>query len=290
MKTNTLVAIGSVVATATALNLVPMRAQAVELISNGDFSLNNLTALVPSGVTNTGYAGVGNGVGTAATATDWVFAPASVNATHESLVWLSATGTTYSKNLNILGGGSGVHKLYGTAPLNLPGGGSGFFLAADGDRDYGTKFSQTLAGLIAGEQYNVSFYQAAGQQNGLDGHTTEWWEVSLGGSVAQLSTVMSPPEITVKGITKATGVSGWQQENLTFTAGSTNQLLSFFANGTPSGKPPIALLSNVSVQGRSSLTATVPEPADYVGTLLGMGVVGILVKSRLAKQKLDAQD
>jgi hypothetical protein len=285
MKIKALFAIGSVVATATALTLVPVQAQAAQLIMNGDFSINNLTLANPSGVTNTG----GAGTATAATAANWNFASANVNPSNESLVWLAATGSAYRTNLNSLGGGSGVHKLYGTAALNLPNGGQGFFIAADGDRVYGSAFTQTLAGLIAGEQYNVSFWQAAGQQAGQQGTTTEWWEISLGGSATQLSTVMTPPETTVQGITRATGVSPWMQQSLTFTAGSANQLISFFANGTPAGQPPVALLSGVSVTGNSSIAA-VPEPADYIGTLIGMGFVGTLIKSRLAQKKLDAQD
>jgi hypothetical protein len=281
-----LFAIGSVVATATALNLVPMQAQAVELISNGDFSLNNLAANdALSGLTNTGA----DGLTTAATATNWVFAPASVNTdTNESLVWLAATGETYHTNLNILGGeginNTYIHRLYGNCSLSLPGGGSGFFIASDGDSNYSSTFSQTLTGLIAGDTYKVSFYQAAGQQVDTGGHTTEMWEVSLGGSDPQSSLVMSPIEDPDTGT--ATDVSAWQPQTLTFTAGSANKLISFLAVGTPNGQPPISLLTGISVQGNSS---AVPEPADYVGTLVGMGVVGTLVKSRLAKKKLDSQ-
>ncbi len=284
---NKLLSIASIAVGSIALNLMSIQqAPAVELVTNGDFSSNNLTTAAPSGVTNTGFVGVGNGVGTAATAANWTFASASANTSHESLVWLVATGTTYHTNMNILGGGSGVHSMYGTAAINNPvTGGSGFFVASDGDPTYRSTFSQTLTGLIAGEQYNVSFWQAAGQQNGLTGHTTEQWQVSLGGSVAQLSTVMSPVEPNGGGT--ATAVSAWQQQNLTFTAGSTNQLISFLASGTPSGKPPISLLTGVSVTGKSSV---VPEPEDYIGTLIGIGFVGTLVKSRLAKKKLADKD
>jgi hypothetical protein len=289
MKTNTFRAIASIALSAIALNAMSIQhAQAVELITNGDFSLNNLTTAEPSGLTNTGS----DGIATAATATNWTFAQANVNASNESLVWLVATGTTYRTNLNILGGEGTpdspyIHRLYGTTTVNNPvTGGSGFFIASDGDPDYSSTFSQTLTGLIAGEQYNVSFYQAAGQQVDLNGHTTEQWQVSLGGSVAQLSTNMSPSEPIGGGT--ATDVSPWQKESLTFTAGSTNQLISFLAMGTPVGKPPISLLTGISVTGKSS--AAVPEPEDYIGTLVGMGFVGTLVRSRLAKKKLVEKD
>jgi hypothetical protein len=268
------IAIGSI-----SLNLMPIQqAQAVELVRNGDFSLNNLTAAAPTGVTNP----LGAKAGTTATAAYWDFSTPK-----NTLVWLSATGTAAYSNLNTLGGGPGDNRLTGSAPiLNPVTGGSGFFVAADGDPVYRSTFSQTLTGLIAGEQYNVSFWQAAAQQAGQTGHTTEQWQVSLGGSANQLSTIMSPVEPIGGGT--ATAVSGWQKENLTFIAGSTNQLLSFLANGTPTGEPPISFLTGVSVQGNSS--TSVPEPEDYVGTLIGIGFVGTLVKSRIAKKKLEDRD
>jgi hypothetical protein len=279
MKLKSLFSIGSIGVSSIVLNLMPIQqAQAVELVRNGDFSINNLTAAAPTGVTNP----LGATAGTTATAAYWDF-----STPRNTLVWLSATGTAAYSNLNTLGGGIGDNRLIGSAPiLNPVTGGSGFFVAADGDPVYSSTFSQTLTGLIAGEQYNVSFWQAAAQQAGQTGHTTERWQVSLGGSTNQLSTLMSPPENPLTGT--ATAVSGWQKENLTFTAGSTNQLLSFLAVGTPIGEPPISFLTGVSVQGNSS--TSVPEPEDYVGTLIGMGFVGTLVKSRIAKKKLEDRD
>jgi hypothetical protein len=287
---NKLLSIASIAVSSIALNLMPIQqAQAVELVTNGDFSLNNLTTTALSGLTNKND-GIHTTASTAATAANWTFGNAKDNSSGESLVWLVATGTTYRTNLNILGGDGStatpyIHKLYGNGSLKLPGGGNGFFVASDGDPTYSTTFSQKLTGLIAGDQYKVSFWQAAGQQVDTSGHTTERWQVSLGGSV-QLSAVMSPIEPTGGGT--ATDVSAWQQQNLTFTAGSTDQLISFLAKGTPNGQPPISLLTGVSVQGRSSVNT--PEPEDYIGTLIGMGFVGTLVKSRLTKNKLADKD
>jgi hypothetical protein len=279
MKINSILAIGSVAVSSLALNLMPIQqAQAVELVRNGDFSINNLTAAAPTGVTNP----LGATAGTTATAAYWDF-----STPRNTLVWLSATGTAAYSNLNTLGGGPGDNRLIGSAPILNPitgGSSSGFFVAADGDPVFSSTFSQTLTGLIAGEQYNVSFWQAAAQQAGQTGPTTEQWQVSLGGSANQLSTRISPPQNPVTGT--ATAVSGWgqQKENLTFTAGSTNQLLSFLAVGTPTGQPPISLLTGVSVQGNSS--TSVPEPENYIGTLIGVGFIVTLAKSRLAKKKL----
>ena len=73
--------------------------------------------------------------------------------------------------------GTGI-KLW-TFPATSPDGGN--FLLQDGAYQVGT-LSQTLNGLVTGKSYQVSFYQASGQQSGFTGNTTEWWDVSLGGS------------------------------------------------------------------------------------------------------------
>jgi hypothetical protein len=73
---------------------------------------------------------------------------------------------------------------------------------------------------------------------------------------------------------------GWQQDSFSFTATNTTQRLSFLSQGTPAGQPPFALLAGVSVE-------QLPEPADYVGTLIGAGAVGLAIRSRLKRKKLE---
>lgn len=74
--------------------------------------------------------------------------------------------------------------------------------------------------------------------------------------------------------------SGWYTQTETFTvpgSGPTNELLSFFAAGSPIGGPPMDLLDSVSV------TAT-PEPATY--TLMGAGLLGVLaLRGRLKRRR-----
>jgi hypothetical protein len=267
-----LISIGSVVVGSIALNLIPVQhAQAVGLV-NGDFNTNNVAA------GTSGFLGGGRRV---ATATGWDFGT--------GLNWLVSTGTAYTDNLNIKQGRPDpTQKLYGTAPIDSPNGTASWFVAADGDPTYRSAITQTLSGLVAGEQYEVSFWQAAGQQTNFTGGTTEQWQVSLGGAASQLSTVMSPvqpygpgEQVIGQPENTATAVSAWQQQTLTFTADSANPVVSFLAVGTPSGMPPISLLTGVSV------TRKLPEPADYMGTLVGFGFVGLAIKSRLAKKKLN---
>ena len=64
------------------------------------------------------------------------------------------------------------------------------------------------------------------------------------------------------------GFTGWQTENLTFTAKSTTEVLSFLAIGTPGGEPPMSLLDGVSVSDNA-----VPEPSSLA--LLGTGLAGM---------------
>jgi hypothetical protein len=95
------------------------------------------------------------------------------------------------------------------------------------------------------------------------------------------STVAAQPGTNVTG--SASTPVGWQQDSFVFTAGAATQRLSFLATGGPNGKPPFALLSGVSV-------VQTPEPEDFVGTLIGIGFVGTLVRSRLVKKKLADKD
>jgi len=68
------------------------------------------------------------------------------------------------------------------------------------------------------------------------------------------------------------GLTGWNQQTMTFTATGTSQLLSFLAVGTPAGAPPIVMLDGITINA-------VPEPET--GTLWGLGLVTLaLVKLR----------
>src|SRR5690349_10887039 len=69
--------------------------------------------------------------------------------------------------------------------------GGNFFLM-DGDSHNDGLLSQTLTGLIPGQSYAVSFYQAGGQLAFFSGNTFQHWTVSLG-SESHDSSLLSTP-------------------------------------------------------------------------------------------------
>lgn len=85
-----------------------------------------------------------------------------------NLTYLAAPGTSDGPYLAV----------YSGLPATSPDGGN--FVEADGDPNYSSTISQTLTGLTVGQAYAVSFFQAAGQQAGFTGPTTEEWKVGLG--------------------------------------------------------------------------------------------------------------
>jgi hypothetical protein len=306
------------------------RSQAAEFVTNGNFApttiqpttirwgADNPSALGPSAANQT----IVNG---------W---------TSEGYNFLVPTGNGIDTN------NTPNVRFYGSN-LNAPNS-AGYFVAADSAFQSG-RIYQNLTGLVVGEQYIVSFYQAAAQQNGFvydpnagpidpntgqptggpstttrySGDTTDNWIVNVGGtytapalsngydnanttltsSFAGGTTYVSPTmslrsqraagaQTYASGngtIVEGTGATvnpvstvsvGWQQDSFAFTATDSNTTLSFLSQGTPTGKPPFALLTGVSVQGAQPL----PEPLDYLGTLVG-GAAAFMLRKKLKSLK-----
>jgi len=137
-----------------------------------------------------------------------------------------------------------------------------------------SSINQSISGLTVGDQYTVSFDYAGAQQgpspgqNGFTGQQTEGWAVSLGGGPAQDTTVLT---------NCSECFTGWQTASLTFTATSTNEVLSFLAIGTGTQPAPaFALLDGVSL----TQVTGVPEPATWAMMLLGIGGLGGALRMR----------
>lgn len=197
-------------------------------------------------------------------------APAQVagwNSTGYNFVF-AANGADNNSYLELWGSRNG-----GAAPLaNSPTGGN--FIGADGAYAVGA-LSQTINGLVAGQQYTVSFDWAAGQQKGYDGQTTEQWAVDLGSKA--LTTSGSATEQKTDVYTDAShSSSSWMHQTMTFTATGASEVLSFLAIGTPDGKPPFSLLDGVS------MVAAVPEPSEWAMLFAGLGLVGFMARRRKA--------
>lgn len=137
----------------------------------------------------------------------------------------------------------------------------GNFVAEDGDPLLNTSFSQSVSGLTVGDTYLLSFYQAASQQIGLSGATTEQWQVSFGSQTQDSALMDNPSE----------SFTPWNLQTLSFTADATTDVLTFLAVGTPAGEPPVVLLDGVS------LIAS-PEPTCFA--LAGLGVLGVFAVRR----------
>jgi hypothetical protein len=249
-------------------------------LQNGNFTPTNVTQSAYLG--NTATSG-----GLVVTVPGWSFpaqiATASGRNSNNGYNFIAPFGDTLLRNfanngitatraiaLNKTGNGNAVNLYSGSTPIaSPPGTGANWYIAADGAFQQGA-IEQTLTGLTAGQSYDVTFYQAAGQQAGFTGATTDKWQVSLGTN-SKLSTVINLPS--------EGNVTGWTKQTLSLKANSTSEVLSFLAVGTPTGLPPFALLAGVDVQ-----PTAVPEPLTFLGTLTALGL-GVRIKSRLNKNK-----
>lgn len=146
----------------------------------------------------------------------------------------------------------------------------GNYVAFDGDTNFNASISQTITGLTAGNSYALTFYQAAAQQKGTTGPTTEQWQINFG-SHQYNSTLMT---------NLSQGFVPWTKQTLTIVADATNVTLSFLSVGTPSGQPPVVMLDGIS------LIAT-PEPQTFL--MVGVGMVAIpLIAQRRRRRKMAA--
>lgn len=221
------------------------KADSINLVTNGNFDQTTYTHNNQFG---SPYGGQG--------VTGWT------GGSGYQLYFVGNTGATDSANSQYDSGyDTGLEKFY-TIP-GSPAGGN--YVALDGDASVGGggSISQTINGLTAGQQYQVSFTWGAGQLQSRSGATVQDMMVSLGSQ-----------SFTTSSINVASGgFSGWMTQTFTFTATGASEALTFLAQGTPTGLPPIAALDGVSL-------VAVPEPGSIALFAAGLGLMGFFYHRR----------
>lgn len=164
---------------------------------------------------------------------------------------------------------TGAEKFY-TVGGGSPTGGTGNFVALDGDASVGGggSISQTINGLTIGTQYQVSFTWGAGQLQSRSGATVQDVLVSLGGQSFATSSVNVASQ----------GFSGWLTQTFTYTATASSETLTFLGQGSPTGLPPIVALDGISM-------TAVPEPASIAMFIVGLGALGFFYRRRRAQSQ-----
>lgn len=233
-------------AIAAALVSTATFAAPVELVHNGGFeTLTNGAGQLDLDTTATGW--------DANTGYTFAFTPGSADTT-------GAYTSQFNGFLQLWGPHNGSNN---GLPSTSASGGN--YLALDGAFEV-HPLTQTIAGLIAGHQYTVSFDWGGAQQYNFTGPTTEQFVVGFG-AASQATAVLQNANH---------GFTGWQHELFTFTADGTSDVLSFLAVGTPTGVPPFSVLDGVSVQAVAT-----PEPDELA--LLGLCTMGLIAVARRRK-------
>jgi hypothetical protein len=180
------------------------------------------------------------------------------------------------------------------------------FYQADGNPQFESTILQTISGLVAGTTYDLQFQQAAGQQTGFSGITTEQWKVFLGVGGIGTDCSHSPsnpafPDCTITGTgnnveedsnvmtTPSQGITDWNNVQLAFTPTAADltggtAVLTFLAwgnDGSTVNEPPTVFLEGVN-------TTPIPAPEPATLSLLGVSILGIAGMARHRRGKRNA--
>jgi hypothetical protein len=223
------------------------QATQINLVTNGNFDQSSYTTNNQFG---TGYGGQG--------VTGWT------GGTGYQLYFINGTATVNSANSQFDNGyNTGLEKFYTMA--GSPTGGSGNFVALDGDQTSGVQgsISQTISGLTIGANYTVTFDWATGQLQSRSGATTENVNVSFGNQNFTTQTINNASQSSTP----------WLQQSFLYTATSATETLTFLAQGTPTGLPPMVALDGISV-------VQTPEPASITIMATGLALLGFFYHRR----------
>jgi hypothetical protein len=202
------------------------------------------------------------------------------------LVAIDAPGTA-----TVPGSGGNSYPVWGPFADPPPGGN---FIQMDGNPEFENSFNQVINGLTVGTSYTLSFWQAAGQQQGFTGDTTEQWKVFLAAPGGGFSVNCSSNPCTVDTIgdiqeqdstlmnTPSEGVHPWELVNMAFVASATSETLSFLAwgdNGNTTNLPPTVFLAGVNSP------SLVPEPSTWAMMIMGFVGLGFMGRRRLLAKR-----
>jgi len=171
------------------------------------------------------------------------------------------------------------------------------FFQADGNPMFEDTIFQTISGLTAGTTYDLEFQQAAGQQTGFSGATTEQWKVFLGAGGIGVNCTSNPCTVTgtANNIEDDSTLmdnpsemnTDWNVVNMTFTPTAADltdgsAILTFLAwgdGGSTTNLPPTVFLEGVN-------TTPIPTPEPATLSLFGAGVFGFgYMRRRRAKRQ-----
>ncbi|MEN9890598.1 MAG: hypothetical protein RLY78_893 [Pseudomonadota bacterium] len=185
--------------------------------------------------------------------------------------WTTASGYTFVSSSTMLGLATG--GIFGAGgPVHLiaasisPDGGN--FLATDTDYyNFGPLLTR-LDGLVPGQSYALSFWQAMGKQDlagdvqAVAGHWTIGLDDAVLGHSAQVYATADNGYF-----------SGWMLQTLRFEATAPSEMLSFLAVGSGTGLPPFVLLDGVRV-------AAIPVPDSLALAGLALLLAGVTAAVR----------
>jgi Protein of unknown function (DUF642)/PEP-CTERM motif len=223
------------------------QATQINLVTNGNFDQSSYTTNNQFG---TGFGGQG--------VTGWT------GGNGYQLYFVNGTATVDSANSQYDNGyNTGSEKFY-TMP-GSPTGGTGNFVALDGDQTSGIQgsISQTITGLTIGASYTVTFDWATGQLQSRSGATTDNVNVSFGNQNFTTQTISDASQSSTP----------WLQQSFLYTATSATETLTFLAQGTPTGLPPMVALDGISV-------VQTPEPASITVMATGLALLGFFYRRR----------
>jgi hypothetical protein len=188
--------------------------------------------------------------------------------TGDFVLYCTAGAGTTCDETSILGGAALAGPANGNnnGLTSSPQGGA--YMVFDSDPSFHGDFTETIAGLMAGDTYTLSFYMAGAQELNGGGPTTTSITATLGSESFTTPIIDTPTQ----------GFSPWNLYSTTFTYTGGGNILDLVATGGPGGAPPYALLDGVSLVGAGG-TPT-PEPSTWVMIVAGFAGVGLVARAR----------